>query len=118
MDSPPKTKHFWMPGFVVHASRGLVRDQNARRKTMFLSLLIALVLLFAGSTFLQPLLIEHPVWFILYWLACVWLMFLAVLLAIFDLLITRLQTRAAARLLREQYSTRSSPNGAPPADDR
>lgn len=68
---------------------------------MFASVLVAVVLLFCGSTFLHPLLRPHPVWFVLYWLACAWMTVLAVLLAVFDMLMTRMQARAAERMLRD-----------------
>jgi hypothetical protein len=51
MEQPPKKKSFWMLPFAVHATRGIIRDQNTRRWTMFGTLLIALLLLFVGSTF-------------------------------------------------------------------
>jgi protein-S-isoprenylcysteine O-methyltransferase Ste14 len=113
MDSSPRKKRFWMAPFVVHATRGLIRDQTARRRTMFVSLVVALVLLFGGSTFLQSLLIAHPVWFIIFWFICAWLTLLAVLLALFDLLAVRAQARAVGKALRMEVSSRSSQ--APPS---
>jgi hypothetical protein len=76
---------------------------------MFMLVLAALVLLFSGSTFLQPALTprEHPVWFILFWVACGWLAVTAMLLAIFDLLIVRLETRRARRNLQQGLKTNS-----------
>jgi hypothetical protein len=72
---------------------------------MFAVLLVAMVLLFGGTTFLQPFLSprEHPAWFILFWLACAWLTLLALLLAIFDLLMVRIQSRAGRRVLRQKF---------------
>ena len=89
--------------FAAHSARGLIRDQTTRRWAMFATLLAAMVMLFLGSTFLQPLLNarEHPGWFILFWLACAWLTLSALGLAIFDLLLVRAQSRAAKRELRE-----------------
>lgn len=93
--------------FVIHATRGVIRDHKTRRQTMFVLLIIALVLLFAGATFLQSPLNprEHPVWFILFWLTCAWLTLTAMLLAIFDMLIVRLEARRAERALREGLKT-------------
>jgi len=51
MDEPAQ-KPLRTVSFVVHATRGIIRDQNVRRKTMFLLLVVALLLLFSGSTFL------------------------------------------------------------------
>ena len=69
---------------------------------MFVLILLALVLLLAGSTFLRAPLNprEHPLGFILFWAICGWLTLTAVLLAIFDLLIVRLQARREQRALR------------------
>ena len=45
-----------------------------RRKTMFVIMIVALVMLFCGATFLASWLDPkiRPGWFILYWLACIW----------------------------------------------
>ena len=98
--------------FVVHATRGLLRDERARRKTMFISLFAALLLMVAGSTLLQTILNprEHPGWFVFFWLACAWVTMLAMLLALLDLLITRIQARAARRALHEAKRQAAGPN--------
>jgi hypothetical protein len=95
--------------FVIHATRGIIGDHKTRRQTMFVLLIIALVILFAGATFLQSPLNprEHPFWFILFWLTCAWLTLTAMLLAIFDMLIVRLEARRAERALREGLKTDS-----------
>src|SRR5205823_7954594 len=87
---------------IVHATRGIIRDRSTRRKTMFILLVVALILLVSGSTFLQSTLNprERPAWFMLYWLMCAWLTLTAMLLAIFDLLTLRLEARMAQRALR------------------
>lgn len=94
-----------MVPFTVHATRGLLRDQQSRRKTMAISLVIAVVLTVAGLTVLRPWLDphEHPWRFIFYWLVCAWEIVLVLLLALFDLLMVRAQTRAAKKLLEEQF---------------
>src|SRR2546426_1827749 len=111
MNEPPE-KTLRTVSFVVHATRGLIRDQTMRRKTMFVLLVIALVLLFSGSTFLAPTITprEHPAWFILFWFVCGWLTLTAMLLALFDLLMVRLQARKTQRMLREDFSHRESPD--------
>jgi hypothetical protein len=90
--------------FAIHSARGVIRDQSSRRWAMFVTLIVAMVMLFLGSTFLQPLLSprEHPGWFVFFWLACAWFTFTALLLALFDLLILRAQDRAARKILREK----------------
>jgi hypothetical protein len=111
MDEPPG-KPLRMVSFLVHATRGVIRDQNVRRKTMFVLLVIALVLLFSGSTFLAAVISprEHPGWFIFFWFICGWLTLTAMLLAIFDLLMVKLEGRKAERSLRERFSETESRN--------
>jgi len=101
-----------MISFVIHATRGVVRDQVVRRTTMFALLVVALLLLFSGSTFLQGVINPraHPFWFVLFWLVCAWLTITAMLLAIFDLLIVRLAGRRAKRQLRERLEETSNSN--------
>ena len=103
-------KHLRIVSFAIHAARGLIRDRQTRRKAMFLLVLAALVLLFVGSTVLQTVLSphEHPGWFIFFWVICGWLTVTAMLLAILDLLMVRLEARRARRSLREVVAPPSS----------
>ena len=103
MEPPPEEKNLEPVSFIAHATRGVIRDQKVRRKAMTLLLAVAVLMLLAGFTVLQSFMNprEHPWFVILFWLACVWLTFTAALLAIFDLLIVRLETRRAQRALRE-----------------
>jgi len=66
---------------------------------MFVAVLVAVALLFSGSTFLKPVLDPrvHPSSFILFWFACAWITLLAALLAVFDMLLVRAQARAAKK---------------------
>jgi hypothetical protein len=109
-NKPPNEKPLRTVSFVIHATRGVVRDHNTRRKAMFILLIAALVLLFSGSTFLQGPLNhhDHPIWFILFWLTCAWLTLTAMLLAIFDMLILRLEARRSERALRERLKAASA----------
>ena len=111
METPPPEKKLRMVPFTVHMTRGLLRDQQSRRKTMTISLIVAVVLMVAGLTVLRPWLDphEHPWRFILYWLVCAWEVVLVLLLALFDLLLLRAQTRAAKKLLEEQFQKGSAP---------
>ena len=90
--------------FAIHSARGVIRDQSTRRWVMFITLVIAMLMLFFGTTFLQTLLSprEHPGWFILFWVACAWLTLTAFLLALFDLLMMRAQDRTARKIFREK----------------
>jgi len=105
----PEEKQLRAVSFVVHATRGVIRDQKTRRKTMFALIVLALLLLFAGSTFLQAPLNprEHPVGFLLFWIICGWLTLTAVLLALFDVLMVKLESRRERRALRENLKPNS-----------
>ncbi len=104
-EPPPEAKQLRFASFAIHATRGLVRDQHTRRMTMFVIVIVALVLLFLGATFLGPVLNPkvHPGRFIFYWAVCAWVTMTAVLLAIFDLLLGRAQARKARRVLGETF---------------
>jgi len=89
--------------FIAHATRGVIRDQKTRRRMMLILVIAALVLVFAGSTVLQAPLSprEHPTGFLLFWIVCGWVTLTALLLAVFDLLLVRLEARRTQRALRE-----------------
>jgi len=116
METPPPEKRLRVVPFSIHATRGLLRDQQSRRKTMAVSLIVAVVLLVGGFTVFRPWLDphEHPWRFILYWLACAWETILVLLLALFDLLLVRAQTRAAQKAICEQMA--NPPDQTSPAD--
>ena len=120
METRPPKKTFWMVPFTIHATRGLLRDQGSRRKTMAVSLLVALLLLVAGLTFLRPWLNphEHPWRFILFWFACAWETALALLLALLDMLLIRAQTRAARKAFREEFSKGTTPGKQGSLDEK
>ena len=107
MENLPDEKQLRKASFVVHATRGVIRDQNTRRKAMLFLLVLALLLLISGFTFLQPALNpqQHPWRVILFWIVCIWLTFTALLVALFDLLVLRLQARRAERALREKLKS-------------
>src|SRR5881398_2148552 len=107
MENLPDQKRLRTTSFVVHATRGVIRGQNTRRKAMLFLLALALLLLIAGFTFLQPTLNprEHPWRVIFFWIVCIWLTFTALLLALFDLLVLRLQARRAEREMREKMKS-------------
>jgi ABC-type Co2+ transport system permease subunit len=100
----PEERQLHAVSFVAHATRGVIRDQKVRRRTMVVLILAAVALVFAGSTFLQAPLnpSQHPLGFLLFWIVCGWLTLTAFLLAIFDLLMLRLESRRAQRGLRER----------------
>jgi hypothetical protein len=104
METRPPEKRLRMAPFAVHATRGVLRDQKARRKTMTLLLVGALLLIGSGlvgaKSWLEPH--EHPVRFVSFWFACGWITLTALLLALMDLLLLRGKTRRTERELREE----------------
>jgi hypothetical protein len=105
----PEEKNLRTASFVVHATRGIIRDQNSRRKMMLALLALALAFLISGSTFLQGTLNphEHALRFLLFWAICGLFAVTATLLAIFDFLIMKLEARKAERELREKLRPKS-----------
>src|SRR5438128_7963652 len=104
MEKSPDEKQLEATSFVVHATRGVIRDRDSRPKAILFLLALALLLLILGFTILAPGLNprEHPWRVILFWIVCIWLTFTALLLALFDLLVLRLEARRAERALREK----------------
>jgi hypothetical protein len=112
MEPGPPEKRLRVAPFAVHATRGLLRDPKSRRRTMAVTVVVALVLLVTGLTVLRPWLDphEHPARFILFWLACAWETMLVILLALYDLLLMRAQEREARNALREEMAKRARPD--------
>jgi hypothetical protein len=112
METGPPEKRLRVAPFAVHATRGLLRDPKSRRRTMAVTVVVALVLLVTGLTVLRPWLNphEHPLRFILFWLACAWETMLVILLALYDLLLMRAQEREARNALREEMAKRARPD--------
>ena len=111
METQPPKKGFWIVPFTVQVTRGVLRDERSRRKTMGFSLVIAVVMVVAGLTVLRPWLDphEHPWRFIFFWFACAWETLLVLLLALLDLLLIRAQARAARKAFQEKFSQRTIP---------
>ena len=106
METGPPEKRLEVAPFTIHATRGLVREQKSRRVLMVISMVVALILLITGLTIFRSWLDphEHPWRFIIFWLACGWETVLAILLALFDVLLMRAQERAARKALRAQIA--------------
>jgi hypothetical protein len=104
METRPPEKRLEMAPFTIHAAKGLLRDPKMRRVMMSISIVLSAILLVIGLTgfrsWLDPH--EHTWRFVLFWLVCAWQTLLAILLALFDLLLTRSQDRAARKALREE----------------
>jgi len=87
---------------IIQLVKALIHDQPARRMAMFVVVVVAMVMLFAGSTFLNGWLSGNPFMFLVYWAACGWLALTAVLLALFDILMVRVQIQREKRRLKEE----------------
>ncbi len=88
---------------ILLMTRGIILDPRTRRWAMFVLLMAALFMLFAGSTFLANAL-PMPWTFIIYWGICAWLTLAALLLALFDILILRVAARRERRLLEKKFT--------------
>ena len=88
---------------IIPITQGIIRDQSTRRSAIFFVMLIALVMLFLGATFLDGWLREHPMLFLLYWLACAWATMTGLLLALYDMLMIRVAARREQRRLAEEH---------------
>lgn len=119
METRPPKKSLEVAPFAIQVTRGLLRDERSRRRTMGISLLVLVAMLVAGLTVLRPWLNphEHPWRFVFFWFACAWETILVLLLALLDLLLLRAQTRAARRALREEVSKENGPD-SPDAQDK
>ena len=94
---------------IVPITKGIIREQTTRRSAIFFVMLAALVMLFLGATFLDGWLRDHPVLFILYWLACAWATMTGLLLALYDMLMVRVAVRREQRrLATEHFKTKKS----------
>ena len=89
--------------FILAYTIGVIRDPRLRRQFMFYGLLIALLLLFAGATFLDASLRQHVWIFAGYWIACAWLTLAALLLALYDMIAIRAAARRERRRLEREY---------------
>lgn len=108
METPPPENRLKVAPFTIHATRGLVRDPKARRKIMASLLFVALAMIivgFLGQRWFEPR--EHPVGFIVFWVACGWVTVTALLLAVLDLLLLRAQARQGREALREALDKES-----------
>lgn len=79
---------------------------------MFYVVIAAMVMFFAGDWFVADW-HHHPLRFAAYWLVCGWLTVLAALLAIYDLLLLRVQNRLLRRELQKRMLEREMENGKP-----
>jgi hypothetical protein len=91
------------PKFILAYTIGVIRDLRLRRQFMFYGLVIAMLLLFAGATFLDTPLRQHVWIFFGYWFACAWLTLAALLLALYDMIAIRAAAHRERRRLEREY---------------
>ncbi len=96
------------PSF-ISLTKYLIRDRAARRSAMFYILLIAMLMVFLGSTFFAGALASNIWWFLGFWLACAWMTIGAFLLAMCDLAALRTEAREERRRLRKRYFGETRP---------
>ena len=89
-------------GRVLRYTRGLILNQHLRRLTMFYVIIAAMIMAFAGEIFLGGWLHHNPWRFLGYYVACAGLTVVAALLAIYDILMIRLQHRFIRKRLRSE----------------
>ena len=71
----------------------LIRHRPYRRNLLFVSTIVTLILVFVGAIPLGPFLMERPLGFTLFWLACSSLVGFVFILAIYDLIRIRTDHR-------------------------
>ena len=98
--------------FIIQVSKGLLRGHRARRILMFYDVIVVLVMVFLGSTFLWPWLRERPLYFLIYWTVCAWLTVIALGLAVYDMAKVRLEAREARRQLKKDLVGEKPPDSS------
>ena len=104
-------------GWILLYTRGLIADQHLRRLTMFYVSLADMLMVFVGSLalfskdWMPPR--EHVWGFAIYWLVVAWLTVLLALLAIYDILLLRVQHRLIRRQLRQRMLGEEHPEHDP-----
>ena len=86
---------------IILVTRGILLDPRVRRWAMFVLLMGAMLMVFAGTTFLAGDL-SMPWGFIIYWGICGWLTFASLMLAFWDMLLIRVEARRERRRLEEE----------------
>jgi len=106
-------------------TRGILLDPRVRRWAMFVLLMAAMLMVFAGTTFLASSLyppvrarpetnpagttflesgLSMPWGFIIYWGICAWLTMAALMLALWDMLLLRIEARRERRRLEQELA--------------
>ena len=86
--------------FILLIAKGILRDRVVRRAALFWIVAAALALLGVGALLLDRWLMEHLLFFLLYWGVCLWLTLTALLLALYDMLALGAEARRERRKLK------------------
>jgi hypothetical protein len=95
--------------------RAVALDQGARRGAIFALTLVSLAMLFLGSTLFDAYLAAHIWLFLIYWLACAWLTFTFMSLALYDMLVIFMAGRRLRRDLERRLAPEQNPSTKPPS---
>ena len=96
---------------VILITKGLIRDRNMRRSTMFGVAIAAMLMVFFGFFFVGSK-DDNPWLFIGYWLGCAWLTVTLLLLALYDMIAIR------AKMAEEQRKLKAEIFGSNPSGNR
>ncbi len=109
----PRLRGGWLAWLFLY-TRGLIVDQHLRRLTMFYVALADMLMVFVGALalfskdWMPPR--EHVWGFAVYWLVVAWLTVLLALLALYDILLLRVQHRLVRRQLRQRMLGEEPPD--------
>ncbi|HWL52973.1 MAG TPA: hypothetical protein VNQ90_11095 [Chthoniobacteraceae bacterium] len=97
-----KQGHHQTLAMIIAISRGIAYDLRMRRSVLFFVILAAMLMAFGGAVLFDAWLMERPLLFIFYWLACAWLVVLSILMALFDMLLLRRAALEEERRLKAE----------------
>ena len=99
--------------FIILVSKGILRDRQVRRKVLFWIVTAVLAMMGVGAVLVDGWLSKHPVVFLFYWGACLWLTATSLLLALYDLLSVRSEARRERQRLKGQVFRAEDGDGKP-----
>ena len=76
---------------LIALSTTFLRDRNPRRKLLFAFTLITLLFSFCGGFIIDNLLRENLILFIIYWLFAILLVLIMILMALYDMLRSKIE---------------------------
>ncbi len=88
--------------WIILITKGILNDRTMRRQVLFWIVVAALAWLGVGAVLLDAWLSQHPILFLLYWGACLWLTLTSALLALYDALSVRAEGIRARQELKRR----------------